>query len=158
MDLAGRKKIYEEIMALDKQIDQDQQIIKTVKDKETRGKMMEDVIAFKQQIATIYSVTKRDVQERLDNFTLAESDVELVGVEDVVATPFGFAPNPTTGSLNVTGVMEAQDLVVLDLMGREVLRVAVEVGQQSVAVDVPDGVYLFGPESGRGLRKLVVRH
>ncbi len=94
----------------------------------------------------------------LDNFTLAESDVELVGVEDVVATPFGFAPNPTTGSLNVTGVMEAQDLVVLDLMGREVLRVAVEVGQQSVAVDVPDGVYLFGPESGRGLRKLVVRH
>ena len=81
-----------------------------------------------------------------------------MGVEDVVATPFGFAPNPTTGSLNVTGVMEAQDLVVLDLMGREVLRVAVEVGQQSVAVDVPDGVYLFGPESGRGLRKLVVRH
>ena len=54
--------------------------------------------------------------------------------------------------------MQAQDLVVLDLMGREVLRVAVEVGQQSVAVDVPDGVYLFGPESGRGLRKLVVRH
>ena len=33
---------------------------------------MEDVIAFKQQIATIYSVTKRDVQERLDNFTLAQ--------------------------------------------------------------------------------------
>lgn len=72
LDLAGRKKIYEEIMALDKQIDQDQQIIKTVRDKETRGKMMEDVIAFKQQIATIYSVTKRDVQERLDNFTLAQ--------------------------------------------------------------------------------------
>ena len=32
---------------------------------------MEDVIAFKQQIATIYSITKRDVQQRLDNFTLA---------------------------------------------------------------------------------------
>ncbi len=93
----------------------------------------------------------------VDNVTLAESDVILVGVEDVVAVPFGFAPNPTTGSLNLSGVMEAQDLVVLDLMGREVARLAVEVGQKSVAVDVPDGVYLFGPENGQGLRKLVVR-
>lgn len=94
----------------------------------------------------------------VDNFTLAESDVELVGVEDVALVPFGFSPNPTTGSLNLSGVLEAQDLVVMDLMGREVLRVAIEAGQKSVSIDVPDGVYLFGPENGRGLRKLVVRH
>ena len=42
-------------------------------------------------------------------------------------------------------------------MGREVSRVAVEAAQQSVTLDIPEGVYLFGPESGQGMRKLVVR-
>jgi hypothetical protein len=93
----------------------------------------------------------------LDEITLAESDVDLVGVEDVAAEPFGFAPNPTAGTLSLQGVSESQDLLVLDLMGREVLRLPVEVGQQSVALDIPDGIYLFGPENGTGLRKLVVR-
>ena len=94
----------------------------------------------------------------VDNVTLAESDVELVGVEDMAAVPFGFAPNPTNGALNLSGITTAQDLVVLDLMGREVTRVPVEVGQQSVSFDIPDGVYLFGPANGASLRKLVVRH
>ena len=93
----------------------------------------------------------------LDEIPLAESDVDLVGVEDVAAEPFGFAPNPTAGTLSLQGVSESQDLLVLDLMGREVLRLPVEVGQQSVALDIPDGIYLFGPENGTGLRKLVVR-
>ena len=93
----------------------------------------------------------------VDNFTLAESDIVLVGVEDLAAVPFSFSPNPTTGILNLNGVLESQDLVVLDLMGREVSRVAVEVGQKTAAIDVPNGVYLFGPENGQGLRKLVVR-
>ena len=78
-------------------------------------------------------------------------------MEDVAAEPFGFAPNPTAGTLSLQGVSESQDLLVLDLMGREVLRLPVEVGQQSVALDIPDGIYLFGPENGTGLRKLVVR-
>ena len=93
----------------------------------------------------------------VDNVTLAESDVDLVGVEDVVVEPFGFAPNPSNGQVNLTGVLEAQQLVVLDLMGREVSRVAVEAAQQSLTLDIPEGVYLFGPESGQGMRKLVVR-
>ena len=59
-------------MAIDKQIDQDQQLIKTVKDKAIRGQMMEEIIAFKQQIAAIYSITKKDVHDRLDNFMLAQ--------------------------------------------------------------------------------------
>ena len=83
--------------------------------------------------------------------------MDLVGVEDVVVEPFGFAPNPSNGQVNFTGVLEAQQLVVLDLMGREVSRVAVEAAQQSVTLDIPEGVYLFGPESGQGMRKLVVR-
>ena len=37
LDLAGRKKIYEEIMALDKQIDQDQQLIQKIKEKAIRA-------------------------------------------------------------------------------------------------------------------------
>ena len=94
----------------------------------------------------------------VDNVTLAESDVELVGVEDMAAVPFGFAPNPTNGTLNISGITTSQDLVVLDLMGREVTRVPVEVGQQSVSFDIPDGVYLFGPANGASMRKLVVRH
>jgi hypothetical protein len=93
----------------------------------------------------------------LDNFTLAESDVELVGVEDVAIVPFGFSPNPTSGTLNLSGVTASQNLVVLDLMGREVSRLPVEAGQKAVEVDLPDGVYLFGPENGQSLRKLVVR-
>lgn len=94
----------------------------------------------------------------VDNVTLAESDVELVGVEDMAVVPFGFAPNPTNGTLNISGITTSQDLVVLDLMGREVTRVPVEVGQQSVSFDIPDGVYLFGPANGASMRKLVVRH
>lgn len=94
----------------------------------------------------------------VDNVTLAESDVELVGVEDMAVVPFGFAPNPTNGTLNISGITASQDLVVLDLMGREVTRVPVEVGQQSVSFDIPDGVYLFGPANGASMRKLVVRH
>jgi len=93
----------------------------------------------------------------VDNITLAESDVILVGVEDVVAEPFGFVPNPTSGQLNLSGVAETQELVVLDLMGREVVRQTVEPAQQRISLDIPEGVYLFGPASGQGLQKLVIR-
>ena len=94
----------------------------------------------------------------VDNVTLAESDVDLVGVEDMAVVPFGFSPNPTNGALNLSGITTSQDLVVLDLMGREVTRVPVEVGQQTVSFEIPDGVYLFGPANGTSMRKLVVRH
>lgn len=94
----------------------------------------------------------------IDNITLAESDVDLVGVTDVAAVPFGFAPNPTNGTLNLSGVSAAQQLVALDLTGREVSRFSVEPGQQVLTVELPDGVYLFGPENGAVMRKLVVRH
>lgn len=93
----------------------------------------------------------------VDNVTLAESDVDLVGVEDMVTEPFGFAPNPTNGELNLSGVLESQVLIVLDLMGREVHRATVEAGQQSLTIDVPEGVYLFGPADGQAMRRLVVR-
>ena len=94
----------------------------------------------------------------IDNITLAESDVDLVGVEDVMAVPFGFAPNPTNGTLNLSGIAVAQQLVALDLTGREVSRFSVEPGQQVLNVELPEGVYLFGPENGAIMRKLVVRH
>ncbi len=93
----------------------------------------------------------------IDNITLAESDVDLLGVEDLAVSPFGFSPNPSSGQLNISGILEAQDLVVLDLMGREVARVAVDVAQQSVALDIPEGVYLFGPADRHELQKLVIR-
>ena len=93
----------------------------------------------------------------VDNITLAESDVILVGVEDVVAEPFGFSPNPTAGQLNLSGISETQELVVLDLTGREVVRQTVEPAQQRISLDIPEGVYLFGPASGQGLQKLVIR-
>lgn len=93
----------------------------------------------------------------VDNITLAESDVDLVGVDDVVSTPFGFAPNPTSGRLNLTGLHAATEVVILDLMGREVDRHAVDAGQQDVELNIPDGVYLIGTGQQKQLRKLVVR-
>ena len=93
----------------------------------------------------------------VDNITLAESDVDLVGVEDLAVASFAFSPNPSSGQLNISGILEAQELVVLDLMGREVARIAVDVAQQNVALDIPEGVYLFGPADRQQLRKLVIR-
>ena len=93
----------------------------------------------------------------VDNITLAESDVDLVGVEDLAVAPFGFSPNPSSGQLNISGIQQAQELVVLDLMGREVVRTAVDAAQQSVALDIPEGVYLFGPADRQQLQKLVIR-
>jgi hypothetical protein len=80
-----------------------------------------------------------------------------VGLEENAVVDFGFSPNPTSGRLQLTGIQQAQDLIVLDLMGREVSRQAVDAGQQSVRFDLPEGVYLFGSADQKSLRKLVVR-
>lgn len=93
----------------------------------------------------------------VDEVNLEVSDVVLVGMNEAVASAFDFAPNPSNGLLQLTGVQQAQDLVVLDLMGREVARQSIEAGQQMVRFDVPEGVYLFGSADQSQLRKLVVR-
>jgi len=93
----------------------------------------------------------------LDSFTLAESDVILVDVDEAQAQPFEFHPNPTNGTLRLSGVQSQTALVVLDLMGREVLSEALDAGQQNVHLDLPDGVYLIGTEGKQNLRKLVIR-
>ncbi len=94
---------------------------------------------------------------RVDDISLEVSDVVLVGLEENAVVDFGFSPNPTSGRLQLTGIQQAQDLIVLDLMGREVSRQAVDAGQQSVRFDLPEGVYLFGSADQKSLRKLVVR-
>ena len=94
----------------------------------------------------------------VDDIALEVSDVVLVDVAEAMAEAFDFAPNPTNGTLRLTGVTQAQDLVVLDLMGREVFRSAVDAGQQTLRLDIPEGVYLLGTSDLRNLRKLVVRH
>lgn len=93
----------------------------------------------------------------VDDIQLEVSDIVLVDVAEHAATAFEFAPNPTRGELRLSGVVEAQELVVLDLMGREVARAAVDAGQNTVSFDIPDGVYLLGTANQRNLRKLVVR-
>ena len=81
----------------------------------------------------------------------------LVDVAEATAEAFDFAPNPTNGTLRLSGVTQAQDIVVLDLIGREVFRSAVDAGQQTLRLDIPEGVYLLGTSDMRNLRKLVVR-
>lgn len=93
----------------------------------------------------------------VDDVALEVSDVVLVDVAEQAVAAFEFAPNPTRGDLRLSGVTEAQDIVVLDLMGREVVRAAVDAGQQTLRLDIPDGVYLIGTSDQRNLRKLVVR-
>ena len=92
----------------------------------------------------------------LDSFTLEESD-EVLSVADPVAQAFGFHPNPTQGKLTLEGVQSQMNVVVLDLMGREVLTETIEAGQQTVELDLPDGIYLIGTDDQQNLRKLVVR-
>ena len=43
-----------------------------MKDKHVRSKLNEDFLIFKKQISSVYSITKKDVNKRLDNFTLAQ--------------------------------------------------------------------------------------
>lgn len=93
----------------------------------------------------------------VDDIALEVSDVVLVDVAEATAEAFDFAPNPTNGTLRLSGVTQAQDIVVLDLMGREVFRSAVDAGQQTLRLDIPEGVYLLGTSDMRNLRKLVVR-
>lgn len=93
----------------------------------------------------------------LDSITLAESDVDLVNVEEEAAQAFGFLPNPSNGQLRLSGVQTQTTLVVLDLMGREVLSQSLDAGQQSVQLDLPEGVYLIGTDNQKNLRKLVIR-
>lgn len=93
----------------------------------------------------------------VDDIALEVSDVVLVDVAEATVEAFDFAPNPTSGALRLTGVTQAQDIVVLDLMGREVFRSAVDAGQQALRLDIPEGVYLLGTSDLRNLRKLVVR-
>ena len=93
----------------------------------------------------------------IDSITLAESDVDLVNVEEAAAQAFGFHPNPTSGQLRLSGVQTQTTLVVLDLMGREVLSESLDAGQQSVQLDLPEGVYLIGTDDQKNLRKLVIR-
>ena len=92
----------------------------------------------------------------LDSFTLEESD-EVLSVTESMAQAFGFHPNPTQGKLTLEGVQSQMNVVVLDLMGREVLTETIEAGQQTVEFDLPDGVYLIGTDDQQNLRKLVVR-
>ena len=81
----------------------------------------------------------------------------MLSVTEPVAQAFGFHPNPTQGKLTLEGVQSQMNVVVLDLMGREVLTETIEAGQQTVELDLPDGVYLIGTDDQQNLRKLVVR-
>jgi len=94
----------------------------------------------------------------VDDIALEVSDVVLVDVAEQAAARFGFAPNPTSGAVRLSGLTEAQVLVVLDQMGREVAKTAVDAGQQAVEFDLPNGVYFLGTEKRTSLQKLVIRH
>lgn len=93
----------------------------------------------------------------VDDINLEVSDVVLVDVAEQAENAFGFYPNPTSGVLGLSGIEVATELVVLDLMGREMCRLEVQGGQSSVQLDLPNGLYLLGTADSQRLRQLVVR-
>ena len=66
-----RKAIFEQIKQLDKQIDQDQNLVIQVKDRDVRRELMDDILGFKKQIAGLYQIMKNDVYDHIDNTLLA---------------------------------------------------------------------------------------
>ena len=51
-----RKQIYEQIKQIDEQMNQEQALIRQVRDKDMRQKFMETMVEFKQQVAAIFRV------------------------------------------------------------------------------------------------------
>ena len=53
-------------------MDSDQSLVITVKDRQMRKQLMEEILAFKKQIAGFYHIMKKDVSERIENSLIAE--------------------------------------------------------------------------------------
>ena len=53
-------------------MNQDQESIRLVKDKEIRKELMEQVVTFKQQIAAVYRIMGQDLQENISNLLIAQ--------------------------------------------------------------------------------------
>lgn len=53
-------------------MNQDQESIRLVKDKEIRKELMEQVVTFKQQIAAVYRIMGEDLQENISNLLIAQ--------------------------------------------------------------------------------------
>ena len=53
-------------------MDQDQGVIRQVRDKEVRKELMESVLQFKQQVAVVYRIMGQDIQSSISNLLIAQ--------------------------------------------------------------------------------------
>ena len=60
-------------------------------------------------------------------------------------------PNPTTGKVTITGLIDylTQGLSIIDLQGREVMRVTIESNVEEIDIkDAANGLYLIRIQNG----------
>ena len=53
-------------------MNQDQEVVRQIKDKDVRKELMESVLQFKQQVAAIYRVMGQDTQAEISNLLVAQ--------------------------------------------------------------------------------------
>ena len=53
-------------------MDQDQEVIRRVGDKEVRKELLEHVMQFKQQVAAVYRIMGQDTQDSISNLLIAQ--------------------------------------------------------------------------------------
>ena len=76
--------IYQKIKQIDEDCEQDQSLIRKIKDKDIRSSLMESFLKFKQQTAQVYRIMGSDTQENIDNLLIAQlNDVAYKAIRKV---------------------------------------------------------------------------
>ncbi|MBT6163300.1 MAG: T9SS type A sorting domain-containing protein, partial [Crocinitomicaceae bacterium] len=79
-------------------------------------------------------------------------------VAELDANNWSFMPNPAQSNINVTWHQTPADWVIFDQQGREVRRMRINRGIQSIDIsDLANGQYLMGPANGAKQRLSVIR-
>jgi len=79
-------------------------------------------------------------------------------VAELDANNWSFMPNPAQSNINVTWHETPADWVIFDQQGREVRRMRINRGIQSIDIsDLANGQYLMGPANGAKQRLSVIR-
>ena len=78
-------------------------------------------------------------------------ELTVLGLEDLGSMGITAYPNPTTGKVTITGLTDylTQGLSIIDLQGREVMRVTIESNVEEIDIkDAANGLYLIRIQNG----------
>ena len=86
----------------------------------------------------LYAVSPNNAISNTCTITPYEIQKLLVGIDDISKVSFSIGPNPTTGQLSISGLMENQTISIVDLNGKEIYR----------ATELPDDIDLSHQANG----------